>query len=526
METTQQIGATDQTVARRRIGARLLLATSITVAFTGLTTTSAQAAACGGGLPNDYNGDGYSDAAVADPSAAVGGATQAGRVTILYGDVDGRVGEGARSTVRQGAGTVGGAAESGDHFGWALASADLDWDGCHDLVVGTPFEDLGAATNGGMVQVIWGDPGGLGAGKPSRQIYRSTFGEPILPGDQFGYAVDALDDVTQGGTPEPDAYALGIGAPGVDVAGHDDAGWVGFLAATDGGNVAMHATQNTPGVPGGAEDHDRFGSAVSVNYLTGSLDVVDAAVGAPGEDIGSDVDAGMVTVLTDVYDEITQGTNLHQDSGGVSGSTESGDKFGRTLDTVRVGSLSRLAIGVPGEDIGRKSNAGMVHLFEGDGESLSHRAGLTQDTAGVSGTAEAGDLFGDDVTFAEPGPGNSRTRLVVGAASEDGSQSNTGAVWIFPLDNLTAETTYTQASPGMPGAVDAGDRFGATLAVVHGVGEVVLLIGVPDDVDHATGMINILPFGGAAKRFWAPGSGGVPAGGASRFGDALASSAD
>lgn len=527
METTQKICYTRTTVTRRRIGVQLLVTASIAIALTGLTTTSAQAAACGGGQPNDYNGDGYSDAAVADPSASVSGHAQAGHVIILYGDADSRVGEGARNTVRQGSGTVSGAAETGDRFGSALASADIDWDGCHDLIVGTPYEDIGTTTNAGTAQIIWGDPEGLGAGRPSRQLYRSTFGQPNLPGDQFGYAVDALDNVTQGGTPEPDSFALGIGAPGVDVAGHDDAGWVGFLAATDGGNVAMDATQNTPGVPGAAEAHDRFGSAISINYLTGRLDTVDAAIGVPGEDIGSDVDAGMVTVLREVYDEITDGTNLHQDSSGVSGATESGDKFGRSLDTVRVGTTSRLAVGVPGEDIGRTANAGMVHLFDGDGSTpLSHVAGLHQNSAGVSGTAEAGDLFGDELTFAAPGPGNSRTRLAVSAASEDSSHTNTGAVWIFPLDNLTAETVYTQGSPGMPGGVDAGDRFGSTLAVVHGVHEVVLIIGVPDDVDHSTGLVNILPFGGAAKRFWAPGSSGVPTSGASRFGDAVASSAD
>ncbi len=80
--------------------------------------------------------------------------------------------------------------------------------------------------------------------------------------------MDALEDVGQGGTPAPDAYALAIGAPGYDVGGHNDAGWVGFLAAIDGGNVAISATQDTPGIPGAAEAGDRFGAAISINYLS------------------------------------------------------------------------------------------------------------------------------------------------------------------------------------------------------------------------------------------------------------------
>ena len=44
----------------------------------------------------DYNGDGYDDAAVGDPYATVNGQCQAGAVTVLFGDADGRIGEGAR----------------------------------------------------------------------------------------------------------------------------------------------------------------------------------------------------------------------------------------------------------------------------------------------------------------------------------------------------------------------------------------------------------------------------------------------
>ena len=58
--------------------------------------------------------------------------------------------------------------------------------------------------------------------------------------------------------------------------------------------------------------------------------------------------------------------------------------------------------------------------------------------------------------------------------------------------------------------------------VEHGPAERALLVGIPEDVDHATGMVNVLPFGGGTPRFWAPGSGGVPSAGSSRFGAALA----
>ena len=96
-------------------------------------------------------------------------------------------------------------------------------------------------------------------------------------------------------------------------------------------------------------------------------------------------------------------------------------------------------------------------------------------------------------------------------------------VQMFPIDNLGAESTYTQNTAGIPGAAEAGDHFGSTLAVVEGAAERVLLVGVPDDTGNAAGMVDVIPFGGGTPRFWKPGTGGVPTGGASRFGDALAS---
>jgi hypothetical protein len=281
-------------------------------------------------------------------------------------------------------------------------------------------------------------------------------------------------------------------------------------------------------VPDTAEAGDRFGAAVSINeFLTedpASDDfVIDVVVGAPNEDVGSAADAGTVTVVKDVYfDQFPGSVSFSQNSAGVPGVAETGDRFGRSLDTVRTDGISRLAVGIPGEDVGSQSNAGSVQLFSFNGVDLAPGTGLTQDTAGVDGVAEAGDLFGDDLAFAAPGLTDTVTRLAVGVPGEDGQAIDSGQVQIFRMSNLGAELTYSQSSPGVPGGVDAGDRFGSTVAFVSGAGERAFIVGVPDDVDHGTGMVNVIPMGGGAPRFWAPGTNGVP-GGANRFGDALGS---
>lgn len=499
----------------------LLLA--VTTSLLPAQPAAAAADGCDDGYSTDFDGDGFSDTVVADPYATVAGQAQAGRVVVRYGD-DGRIGEGTPAVLSQGSGEVLDAAEPGDRFGFSLAVGDVNCDDFTDLVVGSPYEDSGSAVNSGLVQIIWGAAGGLGTGDPSRQLSQGSFGEAVRAGDQFGYAVDLLEDVGQGGTPAPDAFALGIGAPGFDVGGDNDAGWVGIAAPLDGGSLTHAITQDSPGISGAAEPGDRFGASISINYLVGETGTVDVAVGAPNEDIGSLADAGQVTIIRDVYDEGDGALVYDQNSAGVPGSAEAGDRFGRSLDSIAVGATSRLAVGIPGEDVGSVSNAGSVQLFSRSGGGLVAGTALTQNTAGVGDASQTGDLFGDKVAFAPGGAGAPGTKLAVSAPDEDGAANATGLVQVFPMSDLDSEDTYTQSTAGVPGVAEAGDRFGSSVAIVTGGTEQALIVGVPDDVGNSTGMVNVIPLGAGAARFWAPGTGGIPGAGSSRFGDALATS--
>ena len=141
------------------------------------------------------------------------------------------------------------------------------------------------------------------------------------------------------------------------------------------------------------------------------------------------------------------------------------------------------------------SNAGSVQLFSESSDVLDPGTALTQNTAGVGDSSQTGDLFGDEVAFAPAGVGAPGTKLAVSAPDEDGAANSTGLVQVFPMSDLDNEDTYTQSTAGVPGAAEAGDRFGSSVAIVTGGSEQALIVGVPDDVGNSTGMVDVIPLG-------------------------------
>ena len=466
------------------------------------------------GVSSDFNGDKLSDAVVADPYADPGGVTDAGQVTVLYG-TGSTIGGGSVDTLVQGSGNVGNTASSGDRFGTTVSAADLDNDGYTDLLVGTPYEDINGQADSGLAQVIWGSSSGLGKGKASTELTQTSFGRTITAGDQLGYAIDASNELGA------DLPMVAVGVPGGNVSGLNDAGWVGFFTA--GLNDPRAIDQNSAGIPGAAEASDRFGDAITLGLIAGTSTRVDAAVGTPGEDLGSGTsaitNAGAFTVINDLYTGAAAGQAYDQNSSGVPGTPENNDGFGQVLDSVRVGSTTHLAVGIPSEAIGTAAKAGSVQLFTSTGTTITPGVGLTQDTTGVTGTATAGDQFGRRIVLAPPGLSDTKTRLAVSAPYKDSGATDAGQVQIFPLDDLGAEVTHDQISTGV-GTAAANDHFGEGLGFVAGATERAVLVGVPDDVQYSSGVVSVIPLPSGTPRSWRPGTGGVPTTGADRFGGA------
>ncbi|MFD1660525.1 S1 family peptidase [Streptomyces caeni] len=477
----------------------------------------------------DFNCDGVEDIAVADPKATVDGVANAGLVRIVYGGGKGT------AEINQNLDWVPGGAESGDQFGEAVDTVDWDEDGCTDLVVGIPHEDLGSTADAGMVDILHGAPNGLGTGTVKYTHFEQGTGTGSLAasspeaGDLTGAALAA--GTTTAGEP-----FLVIGVPGESLGSVSKAGMIVYVHGTT--NISVH--QDSTGVPGAVEANDGFGSVVAA-------DANHIAVGTPNEAVGTESGAGNVTVFSHTLNSESRPTPLYyldQALGTVSGGAEAGDQFGKSLalapyrpSGAAAATESILAVGVPGEDLtingADKVDTGMVQTFRltasGTFSQLHTIASGTGDDD-VIGASEAGDRFGTTVAAVNTAPhavGTTGTmKLAVGIPNEAiGTTTNAGAIMTFSLLGAPgANDRWIEAgnSAGVPGTPGVNQYLGRS---IHYTGTN-LYVGMPYG-PSTYGAVHVLPMpnvtaGGTATAVttYQPGQGGLPAAGVD-FGTAV-----
>ena len=286
----------------------------------------------------DVDRDGCDDLVVGDPGHAGGGA-----VDLLYGGSQFGI-DYARS------GQIA-ARTAADRYGSAVAvdhyvRAGV---GVTDLWIGAPGRTVGGLAGAGAVDHYTLDDTGTATFVESITENDSRLGGAAHVGAHFGAVLDTAA--------EHNGPAVLIGAPNDTVSGAVGAGAVAWLqVSTATGLVASAAviSQDTAGVPGAAESGDDFGAAIVASGTS-------IAVGVPGEDVGSLVDAGLVQTFTvGPTGALVAGPAWTQDSAGVPGTAEPGDQFGAAVTAGLAESTTFLWIGSPGEDLGSTSNAGDV----------------------------------------------------------------------------------------------------------------------------------------------------------------------
>jgi hypothetical protein len=391
----------------------------------------------------ELNGDQYPDLVVGAPGLPAKGVQ--GKVLLLFGSATGIVAKGAQ---------VLSLGDADDEFGAALTVSG------RTLYVGAPGLDEDRVTNSGGVYRYSIDSQGVAKQTGLLIEALNALGGVMQVNQRFGEVLAPALDFD--GNAEVFVDGLIIGLPNKNIGSAIGAGqMIRYHPALTGSDFTAEIwTQNSPGVPGVAESGDHFGAAVVRNGY---------AVGVPGEDLGTRVDAGGVQIFQmDPAREahLRPDAVVTQAARNVPGRAETGDRFGTALATgvFHCRGFTALAVGSPGEDVGTATDAGSVTLvgLEIFDEDSSCAAEMIRQGRGLRGEPETGDAVGTSLGQIDGDPIGTENKfdtLLVGAPGEDvgtaKAHRNTGRASIW--NDYRAH--YTQ-SFGYLGGDLRGLRYG------------------------------------------------------------------
>ncbi|KMS71275.1 integrin [Streptomyces viridochromogenes] len=360
---------------------------------------------------------------------------------------------------------------------------------------------------------------------------------------------------------------VAVSAPRASVGGHTAAGSVTVLYGSPTGAGAAKIqtlSQNSTGVPGGAEAGDGFGSHTTAGDFNGD-GYADLAVGAPGEDVGSDTDGGTAVILWGGSAGLSGGTTVSDPAAGSHDSfgapLAAGDYNGDGRDDLAIGSdqntidiyrggftksgstgghykVTTPVLKVKGNDIfnltpGDVNSDGRTDLlvdgYEGETSGdyyFNANYYLPGSSSGVTASGAhklPAGIISDIGDIDNDGYGD----IVIGnhwdASSDSAGAAKGGAVqvvWGTSTGPNGGTGTLEQNSSGIPGTSETGDAFGWELSLgdINGDGYDDLAIGSPgEDLNGIAdaGMVSVLygstsGFQGGAAQSLAQDTTGVP----------------
>jgi len=438
------------------------------------------ALACG-----DFNGDGTDDLAIGAPNADSG---TGGSVTVLYGTTKWRL----SATKSQFWNQSGLGLPQQGRFGASVASGDFNGDGYADLAIGIPEANVQGMISAGAVLVLFGSKAGLS----SSGSQFLTENSPITNA-WYGYSLVSADF---GKNTTSNCYDdLAIGAPG-------DGGSLGAVHVLYGSDTAFSNpdVQTWDAQSFGYDGSHLFGSTLAAgnfhksNSTCAGKKISDLAIGAPYTMVSQVAEAGAVFILPadDSGFTVNGSQRWTQNSPGIADYAEKQDHFGAALAGGHNSTGDYLVIGVPGESVGSKVNAGVVHLLYVDSASgilKSNNSKLfTQNTTGVQDKVESADFFGAALATGDFDT-NGEDDLAIGVPGEDlNGLQDVGALNVLYSAGTSFTQFFHQNGADMKGVEQTGDQFGASLS--QSIANVVNITGTKI-FEFAIPSSNTLPFG-------------------------------
>lgn len=350
--------------------------------------------------------------------------------------------------------------------------------------VGSPGRDVGDVPDAGVVVVR--HP--FAADDPGTVITIQDLGIAPRPHDRFGAAVVWANLSSGDRIVEPLQTRLGscpdlvVGVPGAN----EGRGAV-VIIPDFGAGLELARAALLPVEALGLQPGDALGAALGVAPAAYGDSVVTLVAGAPGRDLAGAPNAGALVTWT--FPVLTGDLAVDpavpaprapvvvmQGSGGILGKAERSDRFGSVISA----GWDALSVGIPREDVGRRSNAGAVAVLRfADGQVVSND--LLWLGHGLPGKPRAGDKLGAAVA----GAGSA---MAIGAPGRDSNgRGNSGAVLVCWRWSETADPYWrliTQNTRGVPDRSERGDAFGSAVATVAGrtgAETSAIAIGVPGE---------------------------------------------